>query len=127
MSGYNGDRPSVLVVDDELAFRFLVREYLDMIDVTAVEAENGAEALDKLKQSNVRAIVADIMMPVMSGFEMLERVKSNERTRALPVIMVTANSAVEMRDRSYQLGASSFFVKPLPLDEFLSEIRRCLH
>ncbi len=109
-------RASVLVVDDDAAIREIVAEVLrdEGYDVTC--AENGAEALRELnKEHHPDLMLLDLMMPVMSGWEVLEQIASNDDLARIPVIVVSAMSAP---------GASEHLSKPVDLERLLAAVGR---
>ena len=83
----------VLVVDDESSMRFMIRLLFETEGYEVVEAAHGAAALDRVKQSRVDLVVTDLMMPVMSGRELVERLRADPRTASIPIVVVSANSS----------------------------------
>jgi two-component system, chemotaxis family, chemotaxis protein CheY len=102
-----------LVVDDFSTMRRIVRGLLKEIGYNnAEEAEDGAVALNMLKNSKFDFIVSDINMPVMNGFELLAAVKGDATLKHLPVLMVTAEARKEDIVRAAKEGAAGYIVKP---------------
>ncbi|MBF0171705.1 MAG: response regulator, partial [Nitrospinae bacterium] len=118
-------QPVALVVDDELALRMTVRHYLGGIGVRVVEAENGDRALALLALSPPHLIIADVMMPVMDGFTLLERLKADPVGRDIPVIVLTGRNA-DTRNQAFARGADDFLAKPVQADDLLSRVRKYL-
>jgi CheY-like chemotaxis protein len=83
------DRP-VLVVDDDVTLRQLLRRMLEPEGYTVVEAENGRVALDRLRQVSPSLILLDLMMPEMDGFEFVAEFRRHETWRAIPIVVITA-------------------------------------
>ena len=117
------ERLRILVVDDE-------RDTLDLIDLTLSSAgyevhlaNNGAESLEKIRQDRFDVILLDIMMPDMTGFDVL-RTLSQERNELPPVIFLTAKSLPEDREMGLQLGAKDFLIKPVTRGTLLDSIKR---
>ena len=111
-------RRQVLVVEDQE----LNRDILGMIledDYDVLYAENGAEALDMIRASleTLSIVLLDLMMPVMDGFEVLERVRADEQMRRIPIIVLTAEKDAELR--ALQLGAADFITKPYDMHEVI--------
>ena len=115
-----------LIVDDFSTMRRIVRNLLKEIGHTdADEAEDGAIALNKLKNGGFQFVVTDINMPNMNGFELLEAIKADDKLKTLPVLMVTAEARKEDIIRAAQGGAAGYIVKPFTkatLEEKLANI-----
>ena len=102
-----------LIVDDFSTMRRIVRGLLKEIGYNnADEAEDGAVALNMLKNGKFDFIVSDINMPVMNGFELLTAVKADDTLKHLPVLMVTAEARKEDIVRAAKEGAAGYIVKP---------------
>ena len=102
-----------LIVDDFSTMRRIVRGLLKEIGYNnAEEAEDGAVALNMLKNAKFDFVVSDINMPNMNGFELLAAIKKDESLKHLPVLMVTAEARKEDIVRAAQDGAAGYIVKP---------------
>lgn len=102
-----------LVVDDFSTMRRIVRNLLKESGFSdADEAEDGVVALHKLRNSKFDFVVTDINMPNMNGFQLLAEVKSDEKLKHLPVLMVTAEARKEDIVAAAQAGAAGYIVKP---------------
>lgn len=115
-----------LVVDDFSTMRRIVRTMLRDCGFTNVEeAENGADALAKLKASKFDFLVSDWNMPVMTGIELLKAVRATEELKDLPVLLVTAEAKREQIIEAAQSGVNGYVVKPfnaVTFDEKLNGI-----
>ena len=89
LARYRPDLP-VLVVDDDPDFRNLARRTLEREGYTVIEAENGRVALDRLRASTPGAILLDLMMPEMDGFDFVEAVRANHDCQGVPIVVITA-------------------------------------
>ncbi|MBI3794872.1 MAG: response regulator [Nitrospinae bacterium] len=118
------ERPVVLIVDDEIFHRALLKNYLSGMGVNIMEAANGSEALLAIKERAPHVVVADVMMPVMDGFELLNEVRKNPATSATPFIIVTGMADMDVNQKSALLGADDFMVKPVSGEEFVSRLRK---
>jgi CheY-like chemotaxis protein len=116
--------PTVLVVDDDPVIRQLARFVLGTADYTVVEAENGKAALDHIARLPVSLVVLDLDMPEMSGLEVLDALRSNRATMALPTIVLTASDSAEAK--VMDAGADDYIRKPLDPERFLSRIKAVL-
>jgi CheY-like chemotaxis protein len=83
----------VLVVDDESSMRFLIRIIFERAGYEVVEAAHGAAALERVKESRVDLVVTDLMMPVMTGRELVERLRADPGTASIPIVVVSASSS----------------------------------
>jgi len=117
---------SFLVVDDFPTMRRIVRSLLKELGYTNVEeAEDGQEALSKLRGGSFEFVVSDWNMPNMDGLEMLKQIRADEALKELPVLMVTAEAKKENIIAAAQAGASGYVVKPFTsatLEEKLNKI-----
>jgi two-component system chemotaxis response regulator CheY len=119
-----------LIVDDFSTMRRIVRGLLKEIGYNnAEEAEDGAVALNMLKNAKFDFVVSDINMPNMNGFELLANIKKDESLKHLPVLMVTAEARKEDIVRAAQDGAAGYIVKPFTkatLEEKVTKIMQKL-
>jgi DNA-binding response OmpR family regulator len=109
-------RPRFLVVDDDADTRNLVEAMLNALVCDATLVESGEEALEALdseeKVKAFDAVFLDVMMPGLNGFEVLERLKAQELTKELPVIMLTAKDGGDELIAGYRIGADYYIPKP---------------
>ena len=102
-----------LIVDDFSTMRRIVRGLLKEIGyVDADEAEDGAAALNKLRNGRFNFVVSDINMPNMNGFQLLKEIKTDDKLKHIPVLMVTAEARKEDIVLAAQSGAAGYIVKP---------------
>ena len=115
-----------LVVDDFSTMRRIVRNLLKELGYNNVEeAEDGAQALDKLNSGRFQFVVSDWNMPNLDGLEMLKRIRASDALKHLPVLMVTAEAKKENIIAAAQAGANGYVVKPFSaatLEEKLDRI-----
>jgi len=102
----------ILVVDDNPDSVAIMRGILENRGYEVVSATRGVEALEYLGTENVDLVLLDVMMPEMSGMEVLQRIKENAATGRLPVILVTAKTQDEDLLSGYQYGADYYITKP---------------
>jgi chemosensory pili system protein ChpA (sensor histidine kinase/response regulator) len=117
--------PLVLVVDDSLTVRRVSQRMLEKHGYGVALARHGAHALELLSQISPAAVLLDIEMPTMDGFELLSRLRSDERFRSLPVAMITSRMAERHRQHALQLGANAYFGKPYREQELLEWLAQC--
>lgn len=117
---------SFLVVDDFPTMRRIVRSLLKELGFTNVEeAEDGQDALNKLRAGKFEFVVSDWNMPNLDGLEMLKEIRQDDALKELPVLMVTAEAKKENIIAAAQAGASGYVVKPFTaatLEEKLNKI-----
>lgn len=102
----------LLVVDDLLANRQILRGLLQRFGYEIVEAEDGESALDLIEDGDFDTVLLDIMMPKMDGFEVCHRLKSNSKTEHIPILLITALSDRDSRLKGMHAGADEFLSKP---------------
>ena len=103
----------IMVVDDMSTMRRIVKNLLKQLGFANVdEAENGQEALIKLRADKFGFVVSNWNMPVMSGIELLRAIRADEGLKAIPVLMVTAEAQKENIIEAVQAGVSNYVVKP---------------
>lgn len=120
-------RKRVLVVEDSLTARELEKSMLEAAGYEVRTATDGAEGLERLAEGKVDLIVTDIQMPRMDGFAMLRRVKSDDRHRNIPVIIVTTRGDEADRKRGLELGADAYLTKSsLSRADLLENTRRLI-
>ncbi|RJS95182.1 chemotaxis response regulator CheY [Salinisphaera sp. Q1T1-3] len=116
----------ILVVDDFSTMRRIVRNLLKELGYHNIEeAEDGAEALNKLGGGTFQFVVSDWNMPNLDGLEMLKRIRADDALKHLPVLMVTAEAKKENIVAAAQAGASGYVVKPFTaatLEEKMNKI-----
>ncbi|GHO53617.1 DNA-binding response regulator [Ktedonobacter sp. SOSP1-85] len=114
---------TILIVDDEPRIRDFVRMNLEMEHYRVIEASNGLEALDQLREHLPDLVVLDVMMPEMDGFETLKAIRE---VSTVPVVMLTVRQSEQDKIRGLDLGADDYIAKPFSPPELLSRIRALL-
>jgi CheY-like chemotaxis protein/signal transduction histidine kinase/HAMP domain-containing protein len=118
----------VLVVDDDVRNIFALTSALEAHRMEVVHAENGQEGIDLLKATpDIEAVLMDIMMPEMDGYEAITAIRQMEEFRHLPIIALTAKAMKADRDHCLEVGASDYISKPLDIDQLLSLLRVWLY
>jgi DNA-binding response OmpR family regulator len=132
-----GDHPNestrgrILVVDDEAGMRFLCATNLNLANFDVVEASTGAEALEHARAGDFDLVLLDVMLPDMGGLEVAEKLMDDERTRAVPIVFLSARATREDLSAGYELGAADYITKPFDpvelgprVSEILARIER---
>ena len=114
----------ILLAEDEIPLRKLIKYNLEKRGFSVSESGNGQEALVILENKDIDLVVADIMMPVMDGDELTRAIKTENAD--LPVIMLTALSAIGDKKKSFEGGADDYLTKPVDFDELELRIRALL-
>ena len=116
-------KKSVLIVEDELRIRFLLRDYLTKDDFNVFEASNGEEGLFIFSTQKIDLVLLDIMMPVMDGFTMLEKLRE---VSTVPVILLTAKGEEEDKLQGYDYGADDYITKPFSPKVLIAKVKALL-
>ncbi len=124
--GKGGEKlTTILIVEDNPD----LREYLQFLlsDYQVITAENGQAGLDCLQQTaSCQLIISDLMMPVMDGYEFLENIKSDDRWRHIPTIMLTAKVNARAKLKALRIGVDDYLTKPFQEDELKARIKNLL-
>jgi putative two-component system response regulator len=120
------DKKRILIVDDEEINIRLLTALCESLDYATLTARNGVEAVDITIREMPDLILMDVMMPKMNGFEATERLKSDERTSLIPIIIVTALDSRDDRLRGISIGANDFLTKPVDLEELSLRLKNNL-
>lgn len=115
--------PHILIVDDDLAIRDAMYEFIEMSGYKASVASSSEDALDVLSTNVVEVVIADIMLPGMDGLELTDRIK---RTWDIDVIVMTGYSSDYSYEEAISKGASDFVFKPVRFEELLLRLKRVL-
>jgi HAMP domain-containing protein/signal transduction histidine kinase/DNA-binding response OmpR family regulator len=114
----------ILVVDDDVRNIFALTSFLERHKMEVVYAETGQEAIKKLETlESVDAVLMDVMMPGMDGYDTMRAIRKNRQWRTLPIIAVTAKAMRGDREKCIEAGASDYITKPVDLDQLLSLLR----
>ncbi|HSH01351.1 MAG TPA: response regulator [Anaerolineae bacterium] len=117
---------SVLVVDDEPMARTLLRLMLVRAGFEVFEAENGFDAIDKVKETPPDLVILDVMMPDLDGFSVCEQLRSEANTADLPIIMLSAKTDTDSVNRGMQMGATKYLTKPISHEELTRHVKEIL-
>ena len=119
--------PLVLIVEDDLSTRLMYREYLNRSGFRTADAHNGFQALEKARELHPNAVLTDLAVPGMDGFEFCRALRQSPATRTIPILAVTGHSEyLDEPDRFTQVGITHVLTKPCPPDVIADELRRML-
>ncbi|MEM9057646.1 MAG: response regulator, partial [Pseudomonadota bacterium] len=120
------ERPLILVVDDSITVRRVTERLLERNDMRVVTARDGVDAVAILQDLDPHLILLDIEMPRMDGYEVASHVRNSERTRDVPIVMVTSRVGDKHRARAFELGVNDYLGKPYQESQLLGAIRPLL-
>jgi len=118
--------PTILVVDDSLTVRQTLSELLVGEGYEVTTAKDGIEALDSMEKNQPSALLIDLEMPRMNGLELTNRLRASERTRGIPVIMVTSRTSEKHREQARLAGVDLYITKPYREEELLGQLNSML-
>ena len=113
----------ILIVEDDLAVRDSMAEFVTMTGFDCQVASSAEEAIDILKTTGIQVVITDIMMPGMDGYEVMQRIRAEERWKRLPVLALTAKAMKGDREKCIAAGASDYLSKPVDPDRLFSMLR----
>jgi two-component system, sensor histidine kinase and response regulator len=122
---HNQKRECILVVDDSIDNLYLMQFVLESQGYTVGLADNGQEALSKIKRSQPDLILLDVMMPQMDGYELVHRLREDKNIPFIPVFLVTADKYTDWT-KAIAAGANGIIYKPIDIDELLSQVKLSL-
>ena len=125
--GYEGERQTILVIDDKWENRSVIVNLLEPLGFSVVEAEDGQEGLTKALQLRPNLIITDILMPVMNGYQFLQEIRQVEALKSIPVIVSSASVSSMDQQQSLDAGGNDFLVKPVQADDLFGMLRQHLH
>ena len=105
-------KAKILLADDEEDIKTVISLYLGSKGYEVVTAYDGLDAIDKAKSEKPDLILLDVMMPIMNGFEVCQKLKDDPDTQDIPIIMLSAAAQSETITKSIELGAKDYIVKP---------------
>lgn len=116
----------ILIIDDSASLRQVVNIALSNAGYDVVEAENGADALEKITESKFHLVICDVNMPVMDGISFVKEVKKLQEYRFLPIIMLTTESHENRKLEGQAAGAKAWAVKPFHPDQILDAVSKLI-
>jgi len=120
----NTGKKRILVIDDNADIRNLIQYIFEKAGISVSQGSDGENGLAQLKSEKPDLVLLDSMMPGISGLDVLKTIRedSDPNLNQVPVVMLTANSATEDMKTAFELGASSYIVKPFKNNQIVAEI-----
>ena len=125
VEGGSGTRARVLVVDDDPSIRRMIVAALRRNPYDLIEAPNGKEALDLMRSAHPDVVVLDLMMPILSGWDVLRERQSDPSLRPIPVILISANRDAEITN-AVDKGICAFLPKPFDISALAALVHSCV-
>lgn len=116
----------ILLVEDEENLRELLKYQLENAGYQVITAKDGLEALSLARKHNIDLIILDLMLPKLDGYTVCRLLKFSEQYRKIPLIMATARTNPEDKERGLEMGADFYLTKPLDSQELLDKIKELL-
>lgn len=117
---------TILVAEDQPHIRALIEYKLKNNGYQVIAVDNGSDALAKAIEVKPNLVLLDVMMPLMTGFEVLSALKQNPETKSIPVLLVTAQSKEEEVLKGLELGADDYITKPFSPNELAARVKTVL-
>ncbi len=121
--GKEKQRKKILLVDDEAGFAELLRDLLEMDNYEVQIAHDGEEGLEKLKSFIPDAIISDVVMPRLSGFEMFKKIKANPDTTNIPFLFITGFQDDRVLSEARKIGVFGILKKPVDIEQIEHRLR----
>ena len=116
----------ILVIDDDLAINELIKVNLELCGYSVIQAYDGVKGFALCKQEIPSLVVLDVMMPDVDGFTVAQRIRQNEETKDIPILMLTALSQVKDKVNGFNIGVDDYLVKPFEMEELQVRVRALL-
>ena len=117
---------TIMTADDSASVRQMVSFTLKQAGYDVVEAVDGQDAFDKLKNNSVNMLITDLNMPNIDGIELIKKVRGESKYRFMPIIMLTTESQASKKQDGKAAGATGWIVKPFKPEQLLAVIKKVL-
>ena len=118
-------KKKILIVDDEPENIFIVKDRLEANNFEVITAVDGEEGLKKAEEIP-DAILLDVMMPVMDGYEVARKIQADEKTKNIPIVMFTARGEPQAVEKAFERGVTDYIVKPINPAVLMEKIRNVI-
>lgn len=116
----------ILVIDDDTAINELIKVNLELAGHEVMQAYDGTTGFALCKQEMPALVVLDVMMPEIDGFTVAQRIRKNENTKEIPILMLTALSQINDKVKGFNIGVDDYLVKPFEMEELQVRVRALL-
>lgn len=116
----------ILVIDDDLAINELIKVNLELCGYCVIQAYDGVKGFALCKQDLPSLVILDVMMPDVDGYTVAQRIRKNESTKDIPILMLTALSQVNDKVKGFNIGVDDYLVKPFEMEELQVRVRALL-
>lgn len=113
----------ILIVDDSSTNNLLFQHLLEDEGYTVIISDNGEDAIKLVEKDRPHLVLLDIMLPGLDGFQVLQKLKEEDKSKDIPIVMVTAKNDTWSMKKSMELGAFDYVVKPIQIESFLEKIK----
>ena len=118
--------PKILVIDDDLAINELIKVNLELCGYKVIQAFDGTKGFALCKQELPSLVVLDVMMPEVDGYTVAQRIRKNDSTKNIPILMLTALSQINDKVKGFDIGVDDYLVKPFEMEELQVRVRALL-
>lgn len=116
----------ILVIDDDTAINELIKVNLELAGHEVMQAYDGTTGFALCKQEMPALVVLDVMMPEVDGFTVAQRIRKNENTKEIPILMLTALSQINDKVKGFNIGVDDYLIKPFEMEELQVRVRALL-
>ncbi len=116
----------ILVVDDDKAINELIKVNLKLVGYDVIQAFDGIQGFALAKQELPNLVILDVMMPNVDGYTVAQRIRQNDSTKNMPILMLTALSDIEDKGRGFSIGIDDYLVKPFDMEELKMRVKAIL-
>lgn len=116
----------IIVIDDDPSINELIKVNLELSGYSVIQAYDGVKGFALVKQEMPSLIILDVMMPDVDGFTVAKRIRQNEETKNIPIIMLTALSQLNDKVNGFNIGVDDYLVKPFEVEELMVRVRALL-
>lgn len=116
----------ILLIDDSSVNNFLLESILEEQGYEIFSSNDPEEGLEMVSNILPDLVLLDVMMPIMDGFDVLTKIRENDKTKDIPVIMVTADLSFASKKQAKEIGISDYILKPIDIDDVCNRVNRVL-